>query len=242
MQLLNNNHHFFGKIETVPQPPRTATTMAFHNVALIIVDPQFDFGNPAGALYVPGGEDVVPKLNALRAHLSGRGAAVYITQDWHPSDHISFAANNPGTKPLEEVRLADGTLQTMWPTHCMQGSSGAAFLDGLHSHPADIVIPKGTKQDVDSYSGFGSQDGVKEVTPLLASLRQKGILHVVVAGLAFDYCVSYTAKDAVKHGFKVYVVREATKGISATQCAKEEALMKELDIEVLETVKSVFSD
>ena len=214
--------------------------MAFRTVALILVDPQFDFGNPAGALYVPGGEAVIPTLNALRAHLSG--ATVYITQDWHPSDHISFAANNPGTKPLEEIRLPDGTLQTMWPAHCVQGSSGAAFLDGLHIYPTDIVIPKGTKQDVDSYSGFGSQDGVKEVTPLLASLRQKGIRHVVVAGLAFDYCVSYTAKDAVKYGFEVCVVREATKGICPEQCAKEEALMKEMGIEVLETVESVFSD
>jgi len=214
--------------------------MAFPSTALILVDPQFDFGNAAGALYVPGGEGVVPEINALRARLPG--ATVYITQDWHPSDHISFATNNPGTKPLEEIRLPDGTLQTMWPVHCVQGSSGAAFLGGLQRDSTDIVIPKGTKQDVDSYSGFGSQDGVKEVTPLLASLRSKSITDVLVVGLAFDYCVSYTAKDAAKHGFKVSVIRSATKGICPEQCAKEEALMKELGIEVLETVESVFSD
>ena len=196
--------------------------------ALIFVDPQEDFGNKLkGALYVPGGEQVVKELNALRSALASAGLSkdVYITQDWHPEAHKSFWTNNPGTKVFDNIKLADGSNQTMWPPHCIQGSKGAAFLDGLTVLSSDTIVPKGTVTGVDSYSGFASNDGFSECTELEAKLKAKGVTHVIVVGLAFEYCVAFTALDAAKCGFEVCVMRSGTKGISAADCAAQEKVM-----------------
>ena len=208
--------------------------------ALIIVDPQYDFGNPAGALYVPKGEELVKVINDLR--LSLRPKDIVITQDYHPQDHVSFVTNNPGTKVFSQITLPDGTMQTMWPPHCVQGSSGAEFLPGLYVMPTDFIVRKGMNKTVDSYSAFGSPDGVKENTQLDKELKKWGIKNVVVCGLAFDYCVSYTARDAAKFGYNVCVVRSACRGISPSTCADEELLMKAAGVKIVDNVDQVKFD
>jgi nicotinamidase/pyrazinamidase len=185
-------------------------------VALIIVDPQVDFGHPSGSLYVPEGEQIVAEVNALREAL--KIDDVFITQDWHPADHVSFALNNPGSTLFQEKTLADGSQQVMWPLHCIQGSAGAGWMSGLTVLDSDVIVQKGTNRAVDSYSGFASNDGVGEVTQLNIMLLDRGITHVVVCGLAFEYCVGFTALDAAKRGFQVCVVGAATRGISLENC------------------------
>ena len=212
--------------------------MSKNRTALIIVDPQYDFGNPNGALYVPCGEDVVPEINRLRKLLRAIDVKdVFLTQDWHPSDHMSFVTNNPGTELYDTILTADGSLQTMWPPHCVQGTPGAEFLPGLDREPSDIVIQKGTSPLVDAYSGFGSEDGLKSVTTLMEHLCSKNITRLVIVGLAFDYCVAYTARDAASFGFRTCVVRPATRGISEKTCETEENLMFVKEITIAETIE-----
>jgi len=208
--------------------------------ALIIIDPQFDFGNPEGALYVPDGEQIIPEVNKLRAQLRKMNILdVYITQDRHPSDHISFVTSHPGRIPFETIELTDGTKQCLWPPHCIENTSGAALLEGLDRDLRDVSILKGTNRLADSYSGFGSEDGKKERTPLLEYLYWKKTTHIIIVGLAFDYCVSYTACDAAVLGFKTCVVRSATRGISKIQCNQEEEKMKSYGVTILETIDDV---
>jgi len=202
--------------------------------ALIIVDPQFDFGDSTGALYVPKGEEVVNVINTLRQSL--KPDVVVITQDYHPSDHVSFAINNPGTTESSQITLPDGTIQTMWPVHCVQNSDGGAFLKGLDILNTDYIVRKGQNKNVDSYSGFGSADGIKENTNLDIHLKTHGIKNVVICGLAYDYCVSYTARDAAKYGFKTYVVSSACRGLSEESCASETALMKSCGVTIVEDI------
>ena len=212
--------------------------MLKNRTALIIVDPQYDFGNPNGALYVPCGEEVVPEINRLRSQLRAIDVKdVFLTQDWHPSNHISFVTNNPGTELYDTILTADGSLQTMWPPHCIQGTVGAEFLSGLDREPSDIVVQKGTSSLVDSYSGFGSEDGVKSVTTLMEHLCSKNITRLVIVGLAFDYCVAYTARDAASFGFRTCVVRSATRGISKRTCDTEENLMFVKGVTIAETIE-----
>jgi nicotinamidase/pyrazinamidase len=185
-------------------------------VALLIVDCQMDFGLKGGALYVPEGEMVVPEINRLRSALGV--SDVFLTMDWHPADHISFVTQHPEMTVFKDKTLADGLVQRMWPPHCVQGSKGAEFLDGLVREETDVVVPKGILRTVDSYSGFASNDGHSEVTPLRAMLLKRGITHVVVCGLAFEYCVGFTALDAVKCGFEVCVVNSCSRGLSVVDC------------------------
>ena len=208
--------------------------------ALIIVDPQFDFGDPSGALYVPNGLMVVKTINALRHSLNPQ--MVVITQDYHPQDHVSFVTNNPGTSQFSQITLPDGTVQTMWPPHCVQGTSGAAFLNGLDILDTDTIVRKGQNKNVDSYSGFGSPDGVKENTHLDMYLKAKDIKNVVVCGLALDYCVSYTARDAAKYGFKVCVYTPACRGIKPETCAAEIELMKAAGVTIADDFSDVVFD
>ena len=217
---------------------KTKHVMNSRNCALIQVDPQVDFGTVDGALYVPRGEEVVIELNALRSALqdAGRLRAVINTQDSHPPDHVSFQVNNPGSELFKEHVLADGTKQMMWPVHCQVGTPGHEFLPGLVREINDIVVPKGVQRTVDSYSGFGSEDCVREITSLNLHLKGRGIKHVVIGGLAFDYCVSYTARDAARLGYHVIVVRSATRGISPESCEREEGLMRAAGVIVAEDV------
>lgn len=208
-------------------------------IALINVDSQVDFGTKDGALYVPNGEEVVEEINKLRIALKniGRLSSVVLTQDSHPADHISFQVNNPGSKLFEEHVLSSGVKQMMWPVHCQIGTLGHDFLPGLLRETNDFVVPKGTKRDVDSYSGFGSEDGFQEITALDTHLKSLGINWVVIGGLAFDYCVSATAKDAARLGYNTVVVRSATRGISVESCEREEMLMCAFGVIVVEDVE-----
>lgn len=206
---------------------------------MINVDSQVDFGTKDGALYVPNGEEVVEEINKLRIALEDTGllSSVILTQDSHPADHISFQVNNPGSKLFEEHVLSSGVKQMMWPVHCQIGTPGHEFLPELLIESDDFVVQKGTKREVDSYSGFGSEDGIQEITALDTHLKSLGINCVVIGGLAFDYCVSATAKDAARLGYYTVVVRSATRGISVESCDREERLMRAAGVIVVEDVE-----
>ena len=173
---------------------------------LLIVDIQNDFC-PGGGLAVPRGDEVVPLLNRL----AGRFAHVVLTQDWHPRGHLSFASSYPGRKPYETVELAYGT-QVLWPDYCVQGTRGADFRADLQVPHAELVLRKGYHREIDSYSAFVENDR-KTATGLAGYLRERGFTRVFIAGLAFDFCVRYSAEDAQRAGFLAIVVEDACRGI-----------------------------
>jgi nicotinamidase/pyrazinamidase len=173
--------------------------------ALVLVDLQNDFC-PGGALAVPHGDEVVPVANRLAA----RFPLVVATQDWHPPDHGSFAANR-GKQPYQLGELG-GLPQVMWPVHCVQGSAGAAFHPGLDTTRIARVFPKGTDPAIDSYSGF-FDNGKRKATGLGDWLRAQGVDQVAVLGLATDYCVRATALDAVGLGFAVTLVADGCRAV-----------------------------
>jgi len=213
--------------------------MQSFKTAFIQVDPQVDFGNVGGALYVPGGEEIIDELNTLRIALDKARVlqCVVLTQDSHPIDHISFHVNNPGSVLFKEYTLSSGIKQMMWPVHCQIGTLGHEFLPGLLQDVTDIVVQKGTNKNVDSYSGFGSEDFVSEITSLDRNLRSLDIKYVVIGGLAFDYCVSATAKDAARLGYFTIVVSSATRGISPESCEREENLMRTSGVIIVENAE-----
>lgn len=174
--------------------------------ALVLVDIQNDF-LPGGALPVPEGDAIIPVVNRL---LPGFGCVV-ATQDWHPPEHGSFAANHPGRRPLEEIDL-DGVSQRLWPTHCVQYTGGALFAPGLETRHITRVFPKGTNPRVDSYSGFFDNDH-RQSTGLGEWLEAQSVTDLWIAGLATDYCVRHTVLDALKAGFRVAVVEDACRGV-----------------------------
>src|SRR5918999_5890502 len=177
--------------------------------ALILVDLQNDFV-PGGALPVPEGDAVVPIANRLARE--GNFDLVVATQDWHPPDHGSFAANHPGRKPGEVIDL-HGLRQILWPVHCVQNSAGAAFLPGLDMARVEEVFRKGTDAGIDSYSGF-FDNGHRKATGLGEYLKSKCVTEVYVLGLATDYCVKFTAMDALQLGFRTHLVEDATRGVN----------------------------
>jgi nicotinamidase/pyrazinamidase len=173
---------------------------------LLVVDIQNDFC-PGGGLAVPRGDEVVPLVSRLAA----RFQHVVLTQDWHPRGHLSFASSYPGRKPYETVELAYGT-QVLWPDHCVQGTRGADFRTDLQVPHAELVLRKGYHREIDSYSAFVENDR-KTATGLAGYLRERGFTRVFVVGLAFDFCVRYSAEDAHREGFNVTVVDDACRGI-----------------------------
>jgi nicotinamidase/pyrazinamidase len=175
--------------------------------ALILVDIQNDFC-PGGALPVADGDHVVPVVNdAMR-----RVDLVVATQDWHPANHGSFAANHPGKKVGEVIDL-NGLQQILWPVHCVQNTHGAEFHPKLDASRITIVFPKGTDPAIDSYSGF-FDNGHRKSTGLGEWLKQQGVTEVSVLGLATDYCVKFTALDAVQSGFKTTLIRAGCRGVN----------------------------
>jgi len=175
--------------------------------ALILVDIQQDF-LPGGALAVPEGDRIIPVVNELQADY----ALVIATQDWHPVNHMSFAVNHPGRKPFEVIEWK-GMSQTLWPVHCVQNSPGAEFSPLLSTDKVEAIFRKGTDPDIDSYSGFFDNGHLKS-TGLAGYLREKGVDEVVIAGLAGDICVFYTAMDALDQGFQATIIREAVQPLS----------------------------
>lgn len=173
---------------------------------LIVVDVQNCF-TTGGTLPVKGGEEVVPVINKLAAAFQN----IVVTQDWHTPGHASFASSHPGKKPFEVMKLGYGQ-QVLWPDHCVQGTPDAALHKDLLLPTAQVIVRKGYHQAVDSYSAFTEADG-KTPTGLGAYLTQRGLKRMFVAGLATDFCVAWTALDARKAGFEVYVVEDATRAI-----------------------------
>ncbi len=175
--------------------------------ALLIVDVQVDF-LPGGALPVPHGDVIVPVINRIQRLYP----LVAATQDWHPPGHLSFASSHPGRKPFDVIML-NGAEQVLWPDHCVWDTPGANFAPGLETGHIAAIFRKGMDPNVDSYSGF-FDNGRRRKTGLAEWLRGMGVSEVHVAGLAADYCVAYTARDAAMLGFKVTILLDATRPIS----------------------------
>jgi nicotinamidase/pyrazinamidase len=174
--------------------------------ALIVIDVQNDFC-PGGALAVAGGDEIISRINGLMADF----ATVVLTQDWHPAAHASFAANHPGAAPFSLTTMPYGP-QVLWPTHCVIGTKGAWFHPDLRTDPAQMVIRKGFRPGIDSYSAFFENDHTT-ATGLEGYLRNRGVTSVTLVGLATDYCVAYSALDAARLGFKATVLEGATRAI-----------------------------
>ena len=176
------------------------------NEALIVIDVQNDFC-PGGALAVPGGDEIVAPINALLPEFSVR----VLTQDWHPSGHSSFASSHDGKSPFETTEMPYGT-QVLWPDHCVQGTSGAEFHPDLNTKLADLVIRKGFRPGIDSYSAFFENDHTTP-TGLEGYLKTRGVDTITLAGLATDFCVNFSAVDAARCGFKVRVIESLSRAI-----------------------------
>ena len=175
--------------------------------ALIVVDVQNDFVPPSGALAVPGGEEIVRACSSACEGFE----RVILSQDYHCEGHSSFASSHSGRAPYDEVAFAYGT-QTLWPDHCVQGTRGCAFHDELTIPSRAMVVRKGYSREVDSYSAFFENDKISD-TGLDEYLRREGVERVFVVGLAYDFCVKYTALDAKKLGYEAIVVRDCCRGV-----------------------------
>ena len=174
--------------------------------ALIVIDMQNDFC-PGGALAVAGGDAIVGRINALM----DRDGPVILTQDWHPADHRSFADNHPGAAPYDSIMLDYGP-QVLWPAHCVIGTGGAAFHPDLRLDRAELILRKGFRPAIDSYSAFHENDRTTP-TGLAGYLQSRGIRDLALVGLAHDFCVAWSAIDAARLGFRVRVIADATRAI-----------------------------
>lgn len=181
---------------------------------LLVVDLQNDFCL-GGRLVVPGGEEIAPLVNRL----ADRFQHVILTQDWHPQGHLSFASSHPGHAPFDKIKVAYGEQQ-LWPDHCVQGTAGAEFRSDLKIHQAELVLRKGYHPLIDSYSAFRENDR-KTRTGLAGYLRERGFARVFLAGLAFDFCVRYSAEDAAAEGFGTIVIEDACRSIDINGSAAE---------------------
>ena len=204
--------------------------------ALILVDLQYDFC-PNGALAVKEGDQLIPIANKLMSHFD----LVVATQDWHPANHGSFAANHPWRKPGQVIEL-NGLSQILWPIHCVQGSFGAEFVQELDTDKIDKIFPKGTDVGIDSYSGF-FDNGHQKSTGMGDYLQEKDVKEVYVMGLAADYCVKFTALDAAELGFETYLISDATKGVNIKPDDVENAFqeMKEKGIQFITSKQIIHS-
>ncbi len=176
-----------------------------HDV-LIVTDVENDFC-PGGALAVPHGDEVIAPIHRVAPLFEH----IILTQDWHPANHTSFASSHPGKQPFETVELAYGA-QTLWPPHCVQGSAGAEFHPALHLPQAELILRKGFRPQIDSYSAFFENDRATP-TGLAGYLRERKLARVFLAGLAYDYCVGYSALDARRLGLEAFVLRDACRAI-----------------------------
>jgi nicotinamidase-related amidase len=174
--------------------------------ALVVIDAQNDFC-PGGALEVTNGDEVVAPIN----NLIDRFKHVLLTQDWHPAEHISFASMHEGQNPFETIELDYG-IQVLWPNHCVHGTSGAEFHADLNVDAAELVIRKGYRQTIDSYSALYENDH-STPTGLAGYLRDRGFKRLFMVGLATDYCVAYSALDGRRENFEVFVIEDACRGI-----------------------------
>lgn len=197
--------------------------------ALLVVDLQHDF-LPGGALGVAGGDEVVAPIAAL----AGRFATVVATQDWHPPGHVSFASSHPGAAPYTSLARPAGP-QELWPDHCVRGTTGAALHQALPDPLVTLVLRKGTRPDVDSYSAFRENlgpDGGRPTTGLGAFLRARGVERVFLCGLARDFCVRFSAVDAAAEGFEVVVLDDLTRAVFPAAAAATDAAFRAAGVRV----------
>ena len=174
--------------------------------ALLLIDLQPDF-MPGGALAVAGGDEILPLVNSLAAQFEH----VILTQDWHPTGHISFASSHPGTAAFSQIDVAYGP-QTLWPDHCLQHSAGAALHPEVAIPHAELILRKGFRREIDSYSAFLENDHVTP-TGLAGYLRERRLQRLFIAGLAYDYCVRFSAIDGKLLGFETIVIEDATRAV-----------------------------
>jgi nicotinamidase/pyrazinamidase len=201
-----------------------------HDVFLVI-DVQNDFC-PGGALAVPDGDAIIPFIHEL-APLFGH---IILTQDWHSPQHYSFARAHPGKRPFESVNTSYGE-QTLWPEHCVQGSWGAGFHPSLKLPQAELIIRKGFDPQIDSYSAFFENDRTT-ATGLCGYLRERGLKRVFLVGLAYDFCVGYSALDARDHGFEALVIRDACRSIGLNDSiARMEAEFARTGVKVIDSAE-----
>jgi nicotinamidase/pyrazinamidase len=200
--------------------------------ALVVADVQHDF-LPGGALAVGGGDEVIAPIAALAPAF----ATVVATQDWHPPGHVSFASAHPGRRPYETLQLPQGP-QELWPDHCVAGSAGAALHPALPDAAITLVLRKGTRREVDSYSAFRENvgpDGRRPSTGLGAWLAARGVRRVFVCGLARDFCVRATAIDAAAEGFEVVVLDDLTRAVFPGRRAEVDALLGRAGVRLAES-------
>jgi len=203
--------------------------------ALLLIDIQNDFV-PGGALAVPDGDEIVPIVNELQK----RFELVIATQDWHPPDHASFAANHPGKKPGDIIEL-NGLTQILWPVHCVQNTPGADFVPALARTRINKVIQKGTDPQIDSYSGF-YDNAHRRSTGLGRYLTSKTVAELYIAGLATDYCVKFTALDALPLKYKTYVIEDACRGVhlQPNDVAQAFSAMEEAGVQLIHSRNLLF--
>ncbi len=175
--------------------------------ALLVIDMQIDF-LPGGALAVADGDAIIPGINALAARFDH----VLLTQDWHPRGHISFASTHPGKQPFTDAIEAPYGTQHLWPDHCIQGTRGAELHPGLDIPHAELILRKGFRRDIDSYSAFTENDGTTP-TGLAGYLRERGLTRLFFTGVAYDFCVGFSALAAVRLGFESLVVEDLTRAV-----------------------------
>jgi len=181
--------------------------------ALIVVDLQNDF-IPGGSLAVDGGDTIISGINEMMATFAKARAGIILTQDWHPADHQSFAGSHPGKHPFDPVDGIDGIGPVLWPDHCVQGTAGADFHPQLNVNAAHLILRKGMRRDLDSYSAFTENDRETE-TGMAGYLENAGFKRIFLCGLALDYCVFWSAMDGPGKGFETYVVTDLCKGIAS---------------------------
>jgi nicotinamidase/pyrazinamidase len=199
-----------------------------HDV-LIVTDVQNDFC-PRGALAVSDGDSVIGAIHRIAPLFQH----IVLTQDWHPSGHSSFATSHPGKKPFEQIELSYG-LQTLWPDHCIQDSNGAQFHPALHLPQAELILRKGFRQSIDSYSAFFENDRITP-TGLAGYLEERNLTRVFLAGLAYDYCVGYSALDARRLGLPAFILRDACRAIDLNgSVAKIEAELSRAGASVIDS-------
>ena len=199
-----------------------------HDV-LIVTDVQNDFC-PGGALAVAKGDAVIGPIH----YIAPRFEHIVLTQDWHPPDHSSFAITHPGKRPFDQMEMSYG-VQTLWPGHCIQGTKGAEFHPALRLPQAELILRKGFRPQIDSYSAFFENDKVT-ATGLAGYLKERGLTRVFLAGLAYDYCVGYSALDARRKGLAAFVVRDACRAIDLNgSLEKIEAEFATSNVEVIES-------
>jgi len=199
--------------------------------ALLVIDVQNDFC-PGGALPVANGDRVIAPIHRLAPHFEH----IVLTQDWHPANHFSFAANHPGKQPYERIELDYGE-QVLWPVHCVQNTPGAGFHPALHLPRAELILRKGFHPQIDSYSAFFENDRVTP-TGLTGYLRERGLTRVFLAGLAYDYCVACSALDARRQGLPAVVVRDACRAIDLDgSVARMEAQFQAAGVQIVDSAE-----